>query len=215
MPKFHSWSESGVKVIAGNTKLGKIPNLSLLPCVTCAKDAPCRNKGCYAKKLMYPSVRKAWTHNTRLAGNPVEFFADLREQFASRTVGWFRFFVSGDCPSYSFFCKMMEFVGEFPDTKFLIFTKRYGWANQWLRKHTRPENATILFSAWPGYKMDNPNKLPVAWIRDGESKRRGLVRVGVDNRIPKDAIECPGGCEHCGMCWNLPKLGRDVVFDKH
>jgi hypothetical protein len=205
MSKFRCWSEGWdhVKIIAGNSKLGKIPNLSLLPCVTCAKDAPCR-KGCYAKKFLYPSVHAAWGHNTELSNNPKAFFSSLRTQFGEREVKWFRFFVSGDCPSYSFLCEMMKFCKEFPNTKFLVFTKRYGWMNQWLRKHTRPDNCTILFSGWTGYKMDNPHKLPVAWMRDG-----------IEDRIPTDAIECPGNCESCGMCWNLPKLGRDVVFDKH
>ncbi len=101
---------------------------------------------------------------------------------------------------------MMKFCEEFPETKFLIFTKRYDWVNQWLENHERPVNTTILFSAWPGYKMDNYHKLPVAWMRDEEN---------LDGRIPLNAIECPGGCEDCGMCWNLPKLGLDVVFDKH
>jgi len=204
MGRFSSWNKNGVKITSGNTKLGKISNLSLLPCVTCAKDAPCRLSGCYAKKLLYPGARKAWTNNTKLSKNPVKFFQNMREQFTDRPVKWFRFFVAGDCPSYSFFCKMMEFVGEYPNTKFLIFTKRYGWSNQWLRNHICPSNTTILFSAWPGYKMNNPHKLPVAWMRDGR-----------DKRIPSNAIECPGNCEHCGMCWNLPKLGRDVVFNKH
>jgi hypothetical protein len=208
MPKFHCWSNDpeDVKVIAGNNKLGKISNLSLLPCVTCAKDAPCRKKGCYAKKFLWPTVSMAWTHNTKLAKNPKVFFASLRKQFNLKQPKWFRFFVSGDCPSYSFWCQMLQFCTEFPNTKFLIFTKRYGWANQWLGKHTRPENATILFSAWPGYKMENPHDMPVAWMRDEKN---------LDERIPRNAIECPGTCESCGMCWNLPKIGLDVVFDKH
>ena len=206
MSKFRTWEKkSGVNVIAGNSKLGKIPNLSLLPGVTCAKNAPCNCKGgCYAKKFLYPCVRKAWGDNTKLANNPIEFFNSLREQFIGKKVQWFRFFVSGDIPSYSFLCKMMQFVAEFPVTKFLVFTKRYGWVNQWLNTHNRPENCSIVLSGWPGYKMVNPHKLPIAWMRDGR-----------DDRIPANAMECPGGCENCGVCWNLPKLGLDVVFDKH
>jgi hypothetical protein len=206
MGKYHNWSgnESDVRVIAGNNKLGKVPNLSLLPGVTCAKDAPCNCKGCYAKKFLYPSVKKAWGFNTRLAAKPADFFANLRKQFEGREVKWFRFMVSGDIPSYSFFCHLMRFVADFPNTKFLLFTKRYSWVNRWLNHHIKTKNIAVILSAWPGYELKNPHGLPVAWMRDG-----------TDNRIPSNAIECPGGCEDCGMCWNLPNLGRDVVFDKH
>ena len=38
---------------------------------------------------------------------------------------------------------------------------------------------------------------------------------GSEVRVPKDAIECPGNCESCGMCYELDRLGRDVVFHKH
>jgi hypothetical protein len=198
-------SSNEVRILGGNNKLGSIPNLSLLPVVTCAKDAPCTCKnGCYAKKFLYPNVKKAWGQNTEMAKNPKSFFASLDRQFAKKTVKWFRFFVSGDIPSYSFLCNMMKFTAKHPGTKFLLFTKRYKWVNRWLRKHTRPSNCTIIFSSWTDYPMDNPHGLPVAWMRDG-----------IEDRIPTNVMECPGNCENCGMCWSLPILGVDVVFDKH
>ena len=45
--------------------------------------------------------------------------------------------------------------------------------------------------------------LPLAYMQDGTEKR-------VTN-----ALECPGNCETCGMCWNLKSLNKNVVFKKH
>ena len=62
----------------------------------------------------------------------------------------------------------------------------------------------ILFSAWPGMAFLNPQGHRVAWMQDG-----------TETRVPADAIACPGNCESCGMCYELERLGHDVVFHKH
>ena len=114
--------------------------------------------------------------------------------------------MAGDIPSRKFLDLMMCFCLDHPETRFLVFTKRYRWVARWLDANERPGNTSIVLSAWPGWKMENPHGLPVAWMRDEDQP---------DPRIPADAIECPHGCDSCGMCWSLPTLGRDVVFDKH
>ena len=43
----------------------------------------------------------------------------------------------------------------------------------------------------------------------------GTMQDGTETRVPEDAIRCPGNCETCGLCYELPRLGRDVVFHKH
>ena len=43
-----------------------------------------------------------------------------------------------------------------------------------------------------------------AWCDDGE-----------ETRIPADAIECPGNCNECRVCWYLSKLDKDTKFKKH
>jgi hypothetical protein len=62
----------------------------------------------------------------------------------------------------------------------------------------------IVFSAWPGMTFLNPHGHRVAWMQDGS-----------ETRVPDDAIECPGNCESCGLCFEHDRLGRDVVFHKH
>jgi len=54
--------------------------------------------------------------------------------------------------------------------------------------------------------MSNPHGRPVAWMRDVKN---------LDERIDADAIECPGYCEDCLVCWGLAQKGLSVVFDKH
>jgi hypothetical protein len=65
-------------------------------------------------------------------------------------------------------------------------------------------NLAVIFSAWPGVRIHNPHGHRIAWMQDG-----------TEYRVPKDAVRCPGNCEECGICFRLPKLGRDVVFHKH
>jgi hypothetical protein len=85
-----------------------------------------------------------------------------------------------------------------PSTIFLAFTKRYD-----LEYSEIPENLTIIFSMWPGVPDTAPRGFPRAWMQDG-----------TEDRVPDDALESPGICHNCGMCWQLAKIGRDVVFHK-
>jgi len=207
MGKYRSIPAPGcnVKVMNGNTKLGKTPNVSLLPIVTCDRTIGCAlRKKCYACKfLKRKTVREAWGHNTRQAENPVAFFDSLRAWFAKHSPRFFRFFVGGDLPSAEFWQEMIRFAAEYPETRFLLFTKRYAWVNA---NPNNTENLTVVFSAWPGTEVPNPDGRPIAWMREPADP---------DPRIPTDAIECEGDCETCGLCWSLPRIGLDVVFDKH
>ncbi len=193
--------------MSGNSKLQHVANVSLLPVITCPKGVPCA-LDCYDKKAcrMYPTVRACRAANTELAKHPKKFFADVSEQLDKNPIKLFRLHVGGDMPSYAYLASFMAMARRHPDTIFLAFTKRYAWINAYLAHNTLPPNVTVILSAWPGYSMDNPHGLPVAWMRDERNP---------DERIPDNALECPGNCESCGMCWQLPRLGCDVVFDKH
>ena len=41
-----------------------------------------------------------------------------------------------------------------------------------------------------------------------------LAGTGTETRIPEGSLECPGDCNHCGMCWALPEIGKDTYFHK-
>jgi hypothetical protein len=88
-----------------------------------------------------------------------------------------------------------------PHTNFLAFTKQ--WDN--IRGIEFPENFSMVLSDWPGIEIPSDLRAlySVAWLDDGR------------DCIPADAIECPGNCETCGVCWALAKRGLDVKFRKH
>ena len=66
-----------------------------------------------------------------------------------------------------------------------------------------PDNLTIVLSAWLDMSYINPFGLPIAFMQDG-----------TETRI-SDALECPGNCETCGICWALKSIKKNVVFHKH
>jgi hypothetical protein len=197
-------------VVPGNNKLGRVPNVSLLPIITCDKRVGCaaQEKCYYCKFLFRENVLNSCKENTALAKRPVEFFARLREWFARKhqQPRLFRWFVGGDAPTPAFLRRLVKFSAEHPSTKFLLFTKRYHWVSDLLDTQSLPDNLSVILSAWPNWPLHNPHNLPVAWMRDPAQP---------DARIPSDALECYGNCEHCGMCWGLKRAKRDVVFDKH
>jgi hypothetical protein len=98
-------------------------------------------------------------------------------------------------------CRIAE---ENPETHFLAFSKAFDIVNRYEDREAIPGNLVIVFSAWPRMKIDNPHGHRVAWMQDG-----------TETRVPEDAIECHGNCETCGLCYELPRLGVDVVFHKH
>jgi hypothetical protein len=189
-------------ISAGNSKLGKIPNVSLTPIKSCPNGIPCA-KDCYACKHaynLYPSVRLLWDKNLYILrqGGVDEFFNRLYSEF--KPCKFFRIHVGGDFFSQEYLDGWKQFARKHPETIFLAFTKAHA-----LNYSNLPSNLKIVFSMWPGFG-DTKKQRPRAWMRDSNN---------LDNRIPMDAIECPGSCDTCGMCWQLDKLGKDVVFDKH
>jgi len=199
---FRSVSFRGVKVSLGNSKLGKIANVSLPPIVACVlAAAKLCGKSCYAKKayVNYPTAKNAWDGNFEVLQNsPAEFFQGIRELLAKHNPEFFRWWVSGDTRTQEELDEQIAIAREFPTVKFLMFTKNHA-----LNFRKLPENFVVVFSMWPGYG-NTRKKMPRAWMDDG-----------TDRRIPDEAFECAGNCERCMVCWHLPTIGVDVVFKKH
>jgi hypothetical protein len=100
---------------------------------------------------------------------------------------------------------MCRIASHNPRTQFLVFTKAFHIVNAYENTGSAlPRNLAVIFSAWPGMRIDNPHGHRIAWMQDG-----------TEQRVPQNAVECPGNCETCGICFRLPKLRRDVVFQKH
>ena len=195
------------KISNGNSKVGRIPNLSLTPGRSCSPEAckTCLSGGCYAMKSyrQYKNVRAAWDTNTELALNDLATMErDLTAYFGSMVAPrFFRLHAGGDFISREYAEMWARVAAAAPSTNFLAFTK------QW--DHVRgiefPGNFSLVLSAWPGTEIpaDLRERYSVAWLDDGSEE------------IPASAMECPGNCETCGACWGLSRMGIDVRFRKH
>ena len=189
-----------MSISVGNGKMGKVPNISLTPVRSCKNCAACA-VDCYAMKSyrQYKGTRASWDSNYAMAKTtPAKFFQMIGDYLTKHTPRYFRYHVAGDILNQRYLNRMNKLAREHTGTTFLAFTKRYD-----LDYSNRPDNMSIVFSAWPNSPMPKTD-LPVAYMQDG-----------TETRVPNNALECPGDCEHCGMCFDLEKLNRSVVFHKH
>lgn len=192
-----------VVISDGNNKIGKIPNISLTPIVTCNPDAPCKTEGCYSMKAFkrFESVRNARSHNMAIWKQyPNRYFKELNDYMLLKKPPYFRFHVDGDIPSQDYLDRMVLLAKSHPNTRFLAFTKQYH-----LDFSQCPENLVIIPSAWPN--MDLPESIwnhRLAWMQDGREIRNRRVY-----------FECHGHCSECYACWHIDRIDRDVVFAKH
>jgi hypothetical protein len=189
-------------VSVGNTKIGKTANVSLLPIVTCPQGVPCV-VDCYARKLAYPTtVVKAWMDNTAFAMNdPQGFMESVLDWLEENKPKFFRWHVSGDIPNKEYQRGMEDMAVCFPETSFLVFTKRteYVWEKR--------ENLRVFFSAWIGAEMPSRAVLTAAGFT-------GVAYIEGDERAPKDAMVCKGRCDSCRACWKKGEAAS-LLLHKH
>ena len=177
-----------VSISKGNEKLGSIQSVSLPSGTTC-RPCDCIKK-CYARRIerRRPSVEVAYKTNLQvLIENPDVYWREV--EAAIMLSRFFRFHVSGDIPSITYLCRMVEVAKRNQHCEIL-------------------KNLHIIFSAWPGVEMPNPYNLPEAHVK---------FRDGMTTARP-DAKPCNGNCTECaitdGGCWTLGP-GEQVVFDEH
>ena len=188
-----------VIISKGNSKIGKIPNVSLRPILDCGNCKSCAGD-CYARKAyaMYPAVRSAWGNNGKVfRANPATACQQVSEYVAKHKPEFFRWNVSGDILNQAHMDGIRKTAIDNPGTKFLVFTKMHG-----LSFRNIPANLKVILSMFPTMPKHG-KKFSSAWMQDG-----------TETRIPKTAWHCPGSCLNCGACWNL-KNGQDVYFTKH
>jgi hypothetical protein len=189
-------------ISSGNTKLGKTPNISLTPGITCGINLPCQHK-CYCRKSWkrYPNVRKAWHANFLCSLNAGMFKHDIEAYLHKHKPRYFRIHVAGDFYSQKYVDQWRCIAIHNRKVKFLAYTKRYD-----LNFNDSPKNLIIRFSYW-GMKQARqiPSTMPCAITVLKESTKKFYL----ENNIK----QCPGKCGlSCRHCWNSTK---PVFFNLH
>lgn len=195
-----------------NRKLGKACLSVPFPVTVCNPEAPCFQK-CYAQHGCqgFANVQGAYYRNLRLYNNNADdFFEQLHYKIKWSGLPMVRFFDSGDYPDAEFLHRSVELAKQFPNVKFMAFTKKYHLVNEYLDNGGKlPDNYNIVFSAWDAlWDVPNIHGLPVAYVKFKEAR--------MTPNIPKNAFHCPGresSCSMCGVCWN--KKVKAVYFDEH
>jgi hypothetical protein len=116
---------------------------------TCREDAPCKASGCYCMKGRQAmcNVVAAYVRNLMIYNNDHDdFWEQVKFKIKHNPLPLFRWFDAGDILDYEFFCGMVELAKEFPNIRFMSFTKKYDIVNEWLTTNgDLPKNLNIIF----------------------------------------------------------------------
>lgn len=205
-------SSLSVCIAPGNSKTGRIPNVSMPPILSCRGVCWQCGKHCYDGKavLQYTGTAKARARNWSIwLRDPAGYFRQIVEYCRKHSPEFFRYHSGGEIPNGAYLLRMVQAARECPDTHFLAFTKRHRLVSDYLDSladhgETLPANLQIILSAWPGMPVYNPHGLPVSSPYPCDR--------------PDGWQECPGNCEQCcrdGVgCWFLSS-GDVVGFRYH
>ena len=198
-------------VSQGNSKIGRIKNISIAPILSCAGVCKHCMQHCYDIKavLQYTNVAKARARNyVLLLNDPFSFYVQARKAIAGTKKNLFRFNVGGELVNLAYLQIMVKLASDFPEKKFLVFTKKHFLVNSYCERiggrKAIPENLKLIFSMWPGMTLDNPYNFPLS--------------CPYPNEKPKEWKACIGNCETCADlkcgCWDM-KAGDIVGFHYH
>ena len=214
--EFLATKSGEISISNHNSKTGSCCNNLAFPTCTCREDAPCKASGCYCMKGRQAmcNVVAAYVRNLMIYNNDHDDFWDqVKFKIKHNPLPLFRWFDAGDILDYEFFCGMVDLAKEFPNIRFMSFTKKYDIVNEWIVMNGElPNNLNIIFSAWHiGWKVNNPFDMPVAYV---DFKDQTL-----NPQFPKGITGCPNQsdktitCSMCQKCWN--KKIKAVVFKQH
>ena len=208
----------GLTLTRGNTKMGRVLNISLPPPLTCDLSLPCYRKGCYAMRSaykMYSEVRRAWDGNHAVWRASRSLYEHaVVTAIAKAKPKLFRWHVGGDIPGFAeeadaYIGVVCRIAKAFPALRFWLTTKKHEAVDRaYNRSAIRAcPNLSVVLSMWPGLQCRAvlQKRWPTAWVDDPKNP---------DLRIPADARRCCGHCESCAACWGM-KAGESVVFEKH
>lgn len=157
---------------------------------------------CYSCRLL-TTVRKtaltSWTANTVVLVSGIIDEKDLPVIPSGSTV---RFNPHGELQNDVMMQNFINLANLNPDSKFLLFTKRYGIIRRF--KDKIPSNMAVVASA---YYVDKPTDI----IPDGFD---GIFNVVTDDyaKLNKITVNCPLKCFSCQKCWQKGK--KTVIYER-
>ena len=184
--------------------MGKTPSVSLPPIKSCGNCKDCASKY-YANQAyrQYTTTRAAYDNNYKMATTShYKYFKEIQEYVSKRSPNYFRWHVSGDILNQEYFNDMVQIAEEYPNTKFLCFTKMYDIVNFYLKEQTLPPNLNIFFSIWLDNRIPNIHRLSTA----------RTVNKGDTDKY--EGFKCEGNCSTCGFCFEALN-GSSVIFEMH
>jgi len=186
----------------GNSKMS-FATFSLPSTVTCPGATCMCQKKCYAKKAerMYPKTRNSRKEN--LIDSQSETFVEKMIDYINNhkrinKQKIVRLHESGDFYNQKYLNKWIAICKNFPDIKFLAFTKSFH-----LDFSKVPKNLVIVYSIFPDTKKETiPSK--------GKFSYAGFKPEG------EKLFVCPGHCDNCQKCWNIKhSVYKGVYFKFH
>lgn len=210
------FTEIKMSISNGNSKIGKVMNVSLPPIRTCANCKECRNF-CYDIKacLQYPDhVLDARMRNLAvLKQNRTEYFNRIEWKISRRKKNkYFRWHVAGDIVDLDYFANMVRIAVNYPDFIFWTYTKNYKVVNQFCDMYGRnaiPGNFHIMFSEWDGTELNNPYGLPVFTCKLKDGNKNHSVEYFYS------LFKCPGNCDICKANNTGCIAGMNTYADEH
>lgn len=198
----------------GNTKIGRVLNVSLMPVMTCGNCSHCMGY-CYDVKAC---VRFADTVIGARMRNTVLLMRD-RDRYFNYIIGkcsrrrknkFFRWHVAGDIVDIDYLDRMCAIARMFPDFKFWTYTKMYDIVNEYVRTHggyraiAIPSNLSIMFSEWSGVEMPNPYGFPTF-----------SCRLASEHDKVMTGYHCTGNCDVCKAHNCGCVVGQSSWIDEH
>lgn len=203
----------------GNTKIGRVLNVSTASGVCCGNCSQCL-KYCYDIKaaLRFPEVFTARAENTAIAiGDRERFFAEISEKMDRRRRNlYFRWHQGGEILDADYFERMVQNAAEHPAYECIwTYTKMHHIVNDYVRTHggsiaaAIPANMVVMFSEWDGIPLVNPYGFPVFSVR---------LAAGNKNHGPeyfRQLWKCPGNCDICKKAGRGCIAGESTFADEH
>jgi len=199
-----------ITISEGNSKLGKVANISLPPIETCMENPPCA-KDCYPKVYLnrWPMISKVYKKNlSTYKRDPELYFNCISLGLSKMKPEYFRWHVAGDIPDLHYFNQMYVMAIVFPEIKFMVFTKKYKFLEyQKFSVKEYATNLTVIQSAWPGLALPfiecnhkRESEFPIAFLEE-DTRRHNYLK-------------CDAPCDSCGKCWDLNNLRKNVCLKR-